>query len=552
MKLSPDFKIMPSLFQANFQALSGGTLRSVFTRRAGAILGWLGLTGCYALVTLPLLLRYPPVWPDEALFASPSDSLARGSGMGTPVLAGFIPGMDRYTFWLPPGYFLALAALFRIFHPVNQVLVMRLFSWALGAALLGICWHILRRISPRSGMVWLSLLLLATHATLIRAANLGRMDMLTLVCGTASVALYLEFLEREGSRWAAGAGFFAGLAFLCHPAGAVFLAALVANHLKSAGLKSLAKPQARLFFGSFLLPLVPWLIYLLRAPGLFLLQFGGQLNRKASATGTLLIHEPATRWLIRPLQFAEWGPKGPLTFSDVLFVFVFLVAVLLLAFSGREKTRASVLGLWVLAGYCLNLATLEDWYPIYFVVPMVLLLGWGAASTQYPWARAIGVAALLVGIAWNVVQAELVLKGPFGDWKAYRKYASALAEQIPAGSKVILMAIPDPYFGLQMENKGYRLYEFAPEGIPVDPTMAQKTLASTDYAVDSGCCGPRYLRPYIESHGRIVGGVMSPDRNSPPVMVWKLQDSAVRRPEPLGIRPFKSEPGASQRKSSSR
>src|SRR5712691_10386216 len=139
-----------------------------------------------------------------------------------------------------------------------------------------------------------------------------------------------------------------------------------------------------------------------------------------------------------------------------------------------------------------------------------------------------------------------------GDWKAYRKYASALAEQIPAGSKVILMAIPDPYFGLQMENKGYRLYEFAPEGIPVDPAMAQKTLASTDDAVDSGCCGPRYLRPYLESHGRIVGGVMSPDRNSPPVLVWKLQDSPVRRPEPPGIHLRKAEPVASQRKSSSR
>jgi 4-amino-4-deoxy-L-arabinose transferase-like glycosyltransferase len=269
--------------------------------------------GLYALVTLPMLLRYPPIWPDEVLFMSPADSLARGHGMSTAVLAGFISGMDRYTFWLSPGYFVALAALFRFSDPAHELLVMRLFSWMLGVVLLGLAWMILRRLTSHSLMIWPGLILLATHPTFIRAANLGRMEMLTLVFAAGAAGVYLRFLEKGQSRTAAAAGLLAGLACLCHPAGIVILVALALHQLLKGGLRTLARKEIYLFLASALVPLLPWLVYILQAPQFFLIQFAGQFVRKTSAAHTFLEHGTAARLVLPPLAVRRMGTTGGFT-----------------------------------------------------------------------------------------------------------------------------------------------------------------------------------------------------------------------------------------------
>lgn len=478
--------------------------------------------GLYSLVTLPILLRYPPVWPDEVLFASPGYSLARGQGMSTSVLAGFIPGMERYTFWLPPGYFVALAGLFRLLGLSHGLVVMRLFSWLLGLLLLLICWTILKRLTSRSWIPWLSLILLATHASFVRAANLGRMEMLTLVCTVGAVASYLGFLEGGRTRRLAVAGFLSGLAAMCHPAGMIALTALALHWLASSGIREGTRRGTVLFFASASLPILPWLVYISRAPDLFLTQFGGQIVRKVSSTGTALTGGTVVGWLLRPLKAGEWAPIGLSSLAAAVSTVLFLAAILFLMVSDGERSKMWALGVWLVIAYALNLFTLEQWYPIYFVVPMVLALGCGPPWSRFYWGRSIGLLVLFVGIAWNVFQIKTVFSSPYGSWSDYKSYASAIAARIPPGSSVLLEAIPDPYFGLLEENKGYRLYEFVPEGVRVNGEMAGKAMASVDYVVDSGCCKPSYILQYIRVHGALTGGVMSPDRGAGPVQIWKL------------------------------
>lgn len=488
-------------------------------------LAWLGVVGLYALVTLPMLLRYPPVWPDEVLFVSPAASLARGEGMGTPVLAGFIPGIDRYTFWLPPGYFLTLAALFRFVEPGSYLLVMRLWSWLLGVVLLGLAWIILRRLIAPSWVIWPSLLLLATHITFIRAANMGRMEMLTLVWATGAAAVYLRFLARGGVGLLAGAGFLSGLACLCHPAGIIILVSLAAHQVLRGGFRALAQRGIYLFSAAAVVPLLPWLVYIQQVPGLFLTQFGGQFTRKAAYVGSVMSHETVLAWLFRPMQFAKWGTMQPFPtlWPEILWEFIFLISLLYLILLAREKVGMSLLGLWVLVGFALNLLALEQWYPVYFITPTILLLGGGVSATRPRWVRVLGAVALFMALGWNFVQVSVLLKGPFGSWASYQSYASAIAAQIPPGSRVLLKAIPDPYFGLQSKKESYRFYEFVPEGMPVDAKTAEKALGLIDYVVDSGCCNPAYLQRYLPLHGTVVGMVMSPNRAAPPVRIWKLR-----------------------------
>lgn len=442
--------------------------------------------------------------------------------MATTVLAGFIPGMDRYTFWLPPGYFLTLAALFRFVGPGQYLLAMRLFSWFLGVLLLGLARIILRRLALGPRIVWLGLMLLATHPTFIRAANLGRMEMLTLVSAAGAVALYLEFLERGGRRRAAAAGFLCGLAGLCHPAGVIIFAALALHFLFRSRFRGLAEPEIYVFSASSLVPFLPWLVYILQAPQFFWVQFGGQFARKTAGAGNVLENGNVIAWLIRPLQSAEWGRRGISHWADFLAAVVFLLGLFFLILPGREKTKARVLGLWVMLGFALNLVSLEDWYPIYFILPAILLLTWGAAEAKQGWARALGVVVILAGLGRNLVLAYSLFNGRYGTESDYRRYASAIAAHIPPGSSVLLMATPDPYFGLESLRKGYRLLEFVPEGIPVDPRLAETALASVDYVVDSGCCNPVYVRDYLVLHGKLEGGAVSPVAESSPVWIWKL------------------------------
>lgn len=101
---------------------------------------------------------------------------------------------------------------------------------------------------------------------------------------------------------------------------------------------------------------------------------------------------------------------------------------------------------------------------------------------------------MFLGIAWNLTQAGLLSKVPYGSWRHYKGYASAVSARIVPVSKVLLEAIPDPHFALESGRKSLRLYEFVPEGIPVDRSRAEKTPATVNSVIDSGGCNPEYLR----------------------------------------------------------
>ena len=67
----------------------------------------LGATFPFFVATL--FETVPPVWPDEALFASAAADLIENGRLGTPLLAGVVPGIGEHTYWVPPLHLLYLA-----------------------------------------------------------------------------------------------------------------------------------------------------------------------------------------------------------------------------------------------------------------------------------------------------------------------------------------------------------------------------------------------------------------------------------------------------------
>jgi len=507
------------------------------------VAGYGVVLGLYALATLPMLKAFPPVWPDEVNLYSPAVALARGQGMGTAVLAGFIPGIDHYTYWQPPGYFFFLSLVLRFVNPSHHFAAMRLFSWFLGAAILVLGGALLKRLCRNWIAAFLGLVVLGTTVGFMQAANVGRMEMLSLACTTAALSAYLGYREKGKRSFAALAGFLSGLALICHPAGIV-AAIVIAVHEVAAR----ASPSANgwrsvmVFAASAAAPFVPWLVYILRAPQFFHAQMAAQSTRKSLLLDAVWGAHGVKHWLMSPFANAAcplgapwlgiWPfPWGNASLIPLAILCVGLAGMLAL---GRRRVEASLLGAWALAGYAVNLFMPEFWYTVCFLTPACLLLGWVCAESARRWLRAAALATLLVAAAWNYAEARLMWWYCQDGEQSYRFYCQTLSRIIPADSTVLLAAIPDPYFGLREQNPSYRMLEFVPLGVPVDRAAAERTLAQVDYVVASDCCRPRYLAEYLALHGKTVADLGKRDFLSPPVVLWNLPRHADLPKAPPG------------------
>ncbi len=514
----------------------------MMNQRFRTVVGCGGVLVLYALVTLPMLRTFPPIWPDEVDFYSAANSLARGEGMGTPVLAGFLPGIDRYTYWQPPGYFLLLSLVLRFAPPSHHFVALRLLSWFLGAVVLLLGADILRRLTKNWLWGLAALAVLATQVSFIQVANVGRMEMLTLACIWAAVDAYLAYRQKGRRHLLAVASFFAGLALLSHSAGIVAGLVMVVHEIASPAVSPLPDEDlggrrkrwkdAGIFAGCAGAPLVAWAFYILRAPSFFSAQMSGQATRKSLSLGTVISSRGILHWLELPfgnsaspvgVQWAGYWPwhVGEAAIVELIVLGAGLAGLMAL---GRRRSEASILGALALAGYGVNLLMPEFWYAVYLVAPSCLLLGWALADSPRGLARALALGAVMTAGAWNYAQVKRLWWVSRDTLPAERLYFSSLSRMIPAHSTILLAAIPDPYFALREQNKSYRLLEFVPEEVPVDQTQANRILNRVDYVVGSDCCRPAYLEDYLLAHGKVVASFGSRDFVSPPVVLWKLHE----------------------------
>jgi hypothetical protein len=503
--------------------------------------GCVGAISVYGLATLPILLKFPPVWPDEVNLYSPAAALARGQGMGTAVLAGFLPGIERYTYWQPPGYFFFLSLVLRLAPPARHFVALRLFSWVLGMAVLLLGAAILKRLTHNKIWALLGVAVLGTQVSFMQSANVGRMEMLLLVCTMAALNAYLAYRQNGRPHLLVVASLFAGLAIICHPAGILAPFVMVVHEVVAPVSRENRVKNAAIFAGCVGVVFVPWVIYILQAPNLFIAQMQAQSIRKSLHLGRLLTAYGFKYWLMLPFVNAACplGHRGlgvwpfPVGNSAVIPILLLCVGLAGLVAKRGDRVEASILGAWALGGYAVNLFLPEFWYTVYFITPSCLLLGWMVAESSQRWMRAAALATLLAAAAWSYAEAKLIWWDCQDGWLTYRFYCLSLSRMIPARSTILLAAIPDPYFGLLDQNMSYRLYEFVPVGVPIDQAQVEQALAKVDYVVGSDCCRPQYLVDYLTAHGKIEVNLGRRDFLSPPVVLWKLHDRP-NLPKPPG------------------
>jgi Dolichyl-phosphate-mannose-protein mannosyltransferase len=432
--------------------------------------------------------HWPLPWPDEALFSSPAAALAAGEGFRTPVLAGLIPGMERATLWNSPLY-MTLTGLVYALTGESQP-VARSVSLAAGFFALFVFAGLAGTLLENRRLAFIAPTLVALDPVFQRAANVARMDMLTLLFYFSAIHFFVRISpaassplpgrRKDGAALIGGAA--VGLAASSHPI-AVLLAP-IALCLLLPDLRRLA-----LAVLGALLALGPWLIYIARNFALFELQFVSQLVRKQSIA-TLFGGDTGGVFVVYAAQF---GGGRILMIAALLAAGTALAGGFFLAWRRRNSPAGQMdlrLALAAGATFGLALAASEAWYPIY-VTPLLLCLALrlvdrtpvtvrplaefdGAPRPRTrPLYKTLAERAPLWLLAGTLIAGALTITINGVRLDLPLKIANALNLAVDsvaaAGCRSVYLRVrPDPYFALRRAHPALEILEFVPGKLQFD------------------------------------------------------------------------------------
>lgn len=438
--------------------------------RASLLSGWItawiakhhGLT-VWAIVSFSVILscaealtRRP--WCDEAWFASPAYNLLHHGFMGMTVLdphgfpfAPLVNGIDRFTYWVMPGYIIAQVAWYKLvgFHLFSMRAlsviwsVVALFSW----------YVIVKALTHRPSVAVLTTFLLGTEQYFIRSAAAGRMDMMCAALSLAGVALYLRFRENFGLALLLAAGCLA-CAVLTHPNalfGMLLLVVIVATYdRKRVTIRSLALAAV-----PFVLLGSMWALYVLRAPDLFFSQMRAQSTIPHRFEPTINLYGSAAQEIsLRYAPVYRLHSSLPIALVQVVF-YSYVLAVLLAIFVPQIRRQPGVRPLLVATGIVFVLLSFlqKNYYYLVYILPflaaMVAIASVWLFNQGRLWKLAIS-ALILVLIGLNV--GIVVVRAEHNDYKyRYMKAVDYLKRHVT--SKSIVMGSAELAFQLGFDGR---------------------------------------------------------------------------------------------------
>ena len=424
---------------------------------------------------------WPLVWPDEALFSSPAASLVRDGVFATPVLEGLIPGMDRATLWNSPLFMLLLAGVYAFTG--ESLHAARLLSFLLGCGALVVFFRLVRVFIPHRFLALLVTTLLALDPTFQRAANVARMDMLTVFFFLSALFMLVRArlmydqgptagMQRRSRQRFAYAGLCIALGATSHPA--AILLAPVALLFALPGWRNL------LWIGAGTVPpIAVWLTYIIPNFGLFRIQFLSQLTRKKELAQAWA--ETGGPHIVFASQFG--GTKILMAFAASLFALVLAVGAIRLVRQGHGQAQALYPRIYLSFAvvFVMVLFMSEAWYPVY-VTPLLLLtavitateVGSGAMRRAIlPYAALFFFCATVVLIA----RQHFILRAP----AAVRDFQSRAIQVASKCRSVYLRVRPDPYFLFRNVYPDMEVLEFIPGKLQFDPVGGREAYLRNRY-----------------------------------------------------------------------
>lgn len=469
--------------------------------------------GLFVLSSLLLWQTKFPLFMDEAIFFDMIFRFRTGHGFTTELFAHYIPYVDQFAYWYPPGYFWILAGLYQVFG--QTILVGRLFSlFCIGLVVAGI-YLISKRNLGSSYAVAAVLLLLLNDPYVQDAAIVARMEPLAILFGLAAVLSHLRAIDTAHPRWNFVSGILGGLSLLTHPTGSILVLpiaiSIVATHYKN-WRKLLT--HALLFGLPIVIGLGIWALSFWDNLDIFMLQNLVQMHRKTY--GMYFILESIK---FKPLH-------GILLITYLLSNLVYVFTVIRTGLYRQAEPR--LLAFLAITATLLPILMKEMWYVVYLPVIATLLLlknieYWG--KNKLYWSIPGLSLLLLVGLWIGLTKTTTALE----KTQSYTEFGALVASQLPEGSSVLLSSLPDPYFYLQQHRPDLHLIESpnAPSNEPIDVAVYNQVLQEVDYAVVSFVLS-EYIAQYLRENQAEVLYQAPADTAQYSVLILQLKPQAER------------------------
>lgn len=388
----------------------------------------------------------PKIWPDEDLFAAPALSLAQGKSFGSPWLASVLEGADVRTYWMPPGYFFYLASFIYFFGA--KLAVIRFSSIVLFLMIIWVFNIFLGRLGvSKNRRMWASVLLM-TDVVILRAALIGRMELLVLVLALASACLALatshtntkltKFLISTSS------GVVAGAAFLTHPIG-IFSACF------SFLLLSMMVNSLLFFVAGFVLILAPYALYVSLDWPLFVGQFGAQLARKSE-------HAAISWYEILSKYVHLWDQYG--TSSRLALVFQF-TSIFGLAVVCRRHPKYLPIFFAQIAILVSIMLSGEMWYTVY-AVPLAIA-SISLFQVKRPALRTLLIVMICAFCVRNIGQILSRIRSAEGtavsQLESWHVFGEKIKTELPVGGEFLIsISSPSPFLAIWNDDlRNYHL-----------------------------------------------------------------------------------------------
>lgn len=401
------------------------------------------LAAVFVLLSLGVAVYKQPAC-DEAWFLNPVVNYFTNGTTGTTILESAgqpWSGVEKYTYWQPPVYFVVLAGWLKIFGvTLSSVRGLSIFCGLIALLAWG---RVFRGLGLDPAAALLAFALIACDYSFVTRAADGRMDMMSAAFGVSSLAWYLHWREQRFTMAFAGSQCLLALSGLTHPVGGILnfcgVAALVLLYdRRRISLRHLALGAVPYIAG-----LALWGVYISRDPVLFRKVFAG--NASGRLDGLLnpvrsLQREIMERYLA---TFGLRPEAGLLTRLKLLIPAAYFFGVFAALFTPALRKDRTLRPLFVLMGlYFFVLAFQDDQkYGVYLVHVLPLFAALLAVWISWVWkARVFPRSLLAVLVAgFLALQAGGALYWVANDTyhADYLSAVSFLRRNVPKGQFIV-------------------------------------------------------------------------------------------------------------------
>lgn len=405
------------------------------------------------------LLKYPPIWPDEAEYADIAlNILNTGKFKTTLHSVSIFPQNSIYTY--PPLLMYIFAACFKLFG--FSITVQRMAAVIFGATFLLFYYFFCLKILKNKLLAVAPIFLLVLDLTFMKAAKVSRPEI--FIMAFTQIAFFLILNKEKISSYII-AGLFFGLSFIIQPYGVIGIIVTTIYLFLRYKLKSIKKLviiSIPVFISiGWWFNKISWQLDILRKgmklqglrknlePGYFS-QLVTEPNRYMSLLNlTLLIGS------FYVITYILLNKKS----QHKIFILICLLTYWFFVFIGKQFWYYVYPIPFIYLGYFLIIKERNDlWRNIaFFLIGLTMLLNFRINITLY--------------------------KRFWGDSYSYEKYAKSIVKNIPNNSSVFVSSIPDPFYILK-KNESLKIITYP--ALPGGEKEYRQELKSSDYAVITG------------------------------------------------------------------